>query len=56
MTSNKKVPVPNSSHIPDGLYGIYHAHHKTPNGGSEMVDVVGKELKYNFIVNSSCVV
>ena len=47
--TTKKVPVPNSSPIPDGLYGIYHAHHKTPNGGSEMVDVIDKELKYNFI-------
>ena len=47
--TTKEVPVPNSSPIPDGLYGIYHAHHKSPDGGSDMVDIAYKELKYNFL-------
>jgi prenyltransferase beta subunit len=47
--TTKEVPVPNSSPIPDGLYNIYHAQHKAPEGGSEMVDIIYKELKYNLI-------
>ncbi len=45
----KQVPVPNSILIPDGLYNIYHSHHKTPDHGSNMVDITYQDLKYNFI-------
>ncbi len=34
--------------IPEGLYSIFQAQHKTPSGGTEMVDSIAA-MKFNFI-------
>jgi prenyltransferase beta subunit len=47
--TSKKVPVPNSTPIPSGLYKIYQSQHKSPDGEAYMVDKAYNTLKYNFL-------
>lgn len=43
----KTIPV-SKKEIPEGVYSIFQAQHKTPSGGSEMVDSIAA-MKFNFV-------
>jgi len=42
------IPKYNNLKIPEGVYSIFQAQHKTPSGGPEMVDAIAA-MKFNFI-------